>query len=79
MESWEYPVDFMILQPRSKECSYSIISGRLATALAVIDCRSRQMKIFNGIHQGWKAPLVFVRDQNPEYVHVSAALFSSEG
>lgn len=37
------------------------------------------MKILNGIHQGWKAPLAFVQDQNPEYVLVSDNFFSFEG
>ncbi|KAH9296646.1 hypothetical protein KI387_044226 [Taxus chinensis] len=50
VESWEYPVDFLILQPKGKTLGYPIILGRpwLATVAALIDCRSGDMTISNG-------------------------------
>jgi len=50
LDSWEYPVDFMILTPKSNLGGHPIILGRpwLATADAFISCRSGDMYISNG-------------------------------
>eukprot|EP00253_Pinus_taeda_P007596 PITA_07596 len=50
LESWEYPVDFMILTPKSNLGGHPLILGRpwLATADAFISCRSRDMYISDG-------------------------------
>eukprot|EP00253_Pinus_taeda_P003708 PITA_03708 len=50
LDSWEYPVDFMILTPKSNLGGHSLILGRpwLATADAFISCRSGDMYISNG-------------------------------
>ena len=48
--SWEYPTDFMIIQPKLME-GHPMILGRpwLATADAYIGCRKREMIISNGL------------------------------
>ena len=50
LDSWEYPVDFMILTPKSNLGGHPLILGRpwLATADAFISCRSGDMYISNG-------------------------------
>jgi len=50
LDSWEYPVDFMILTPKSNLGGHPIFLGRpwLATADAFISCRSGDMYISNG-------------------------------
>jgi hypothetical protein len=50
MESWNYPVDFTVLQPKTKLGGHPLILGRpwLATTDAFISCRSGSMKISNG-------------------------------
>eukprot|EP00253_Pinus_taeda_P024988 PITA_24988 len=50
LESWEYPVDFMILTPKSNLGGHPLILGRpwLATADAFISCRSGDMYISDG-------------------------------
>ena len=50
IDSWEYPVDFLVLQPKANLTSYTLILGRswLATADAYISCRARNMTIKNG-------------------------------
>ncbi|KAH9308499.1 hypothetical protein KI387_036410, partial [Taxus chinensis] len=50
VESWEYPIDFMVLQPKARKLGYPVILGRpwLATVAAYIDCRSGNMTILNG-------------------------------
>eukprot|EP00253_Pinus_taeda_P005451 PITA_05451 len=50
LDSWEYPVDFMILTPKSNLGGHPLILGRpwLATADAFISCRSGDMYIFDG-------------------------------
>ena len=50
IESWEYPVDFYILQPKSTSGGHFIVLGRpwLATADAFIGCRSGTMYISRG-------------------------------
>jgi hypothetical protein len=44
VDSWEYPADFMVLQPKANLGGYPLILGRpwLATADAYISCRSRR-------------------------------------
>jgi hypothetical protein len=50
VESWNYPVDFTVLQPKTKVGGHPLILGRpwLATADAFISCRSGSMTISNG-------------------------------
>lgn len=50
VDCWSYPVDFLILQTKTKNTGYPVILGRswLATATAFIDCRSGDMTISNG-------------------------------
>jgi hypothetical protein len=50
VESWNYPVDFTVLQPKTKLGGHPLILGRpwLATADAFISCRSGSMTISNG-------------------------------
>jgi hypothetical protein len=44
LDSWEYPIDFMVLQPKSPSGGNPLILGRpwLATTNAFIGCRSRK-------------------------------------
>ena len=50
LDSWEYPVDFLILQPKKNLGGHPLILGRpwLATADAYIGCRSGSMIIAHG-------------------------------
>ena len=50
IDSWEYPIDFLVLQPKTKFNGYPLILGRpwLATANAYISCRAENMTIKNG-------------------------------
>jgi len=50
IDTWEYLVDFLILQTRKKHLGYPIILGRpwLATTASLIDYRLRNMTISNG-------------------------------
>ena len=50
LDSWEYPVDFMILTPKSNLGGHPLILGRpwLATADDFINCRSGDMYISDG-------------------------------
>ena len=50
VDSWEYPVDFVVLQPKSQLGGHSLILGRpwMATADAYISCGSGSMTISNG-------------------------------
>jgi hypothetical protein len=50
VESWNYPADFVVLQPKTKLGGHPLILGRpwLATADAFISCRSGSMTISNG-------------------------------
>jgi len=50
LDSWEYPVDFLILQPKTNLGGHPLILGRpwLATADAFIGCRSGNMIISHG-------------------------------
>ena len=48
--SWEYPTDFMVIQPNLME-GHPMNLGRpwLATTDAYINCRKREMTISNGL------------------------------
>jgi hypothetical protein len=50
IDSWEYPADFLVLQPKAKLTGYPLILGRpwLATVDAYISCRAGNMTIKNG-------------------------------
>jgi hypothetical protein len=50
IDSWEYPTEFMILQPKTSLGGYPLILGRpwLATVDAYIGCRSGNMTISHG-------------------------------
>eukprot|EP00253_Pinus_taeda_P034739 PITA_34739 len=50
LDSWEYPIDFMILTPKNNLGGHPLILGRpsLATTDAFISCRSGDMYISNG-------------------------------
>ena len=50
LDSWEYPVDFRVLQPKSNLGGHPLILGRpwLATVDAFIGCRSGSMLISHG-------------------------------
>jgi hypothetical protein len=50
VESWNYPADFVVLQPKTKLGGHPLILGRpwLATTDAFISCRSGSMTISNG-------------------------------
>eukprot|EP00253_Pinus_taeda_P015639 PITA_15639 len=50
VDSWEYPADFLVLQPKEKLTGYPLILGRpwLATIDAYINCRAGSMTIKNG-------------------------------
>jgi hypothetical protein len=50
LDSWEYPMDFMVLQPKSNLGGHPLILGRpwLAIVDAFISCRSRDMTISHG-------------------------------
>lgn len=50
LDSWEYPVYFMILTPKSNLGGHPLILGRpwLAIADGFISCRSRDMYIYDG-------------------------------
>lgn len=50
LDSWEYPIDFMILKPKSNLGGHPLILGRpwLATIDAFISCKSSDMFISYG-------------------------------
>ena len=50
IDSWEYPTNFLVLQPKAKITSYPFILWRpwLATVDAYISCRAGNMTIKNG-------------------------------
>ena len=50
LDSWEYPIDFMILTPKNNLGGHPLILGRpwLATADAFISCRFGDMYISDG-------------------------------
>ena len=49
LASWEYPVDFLVIHPKSPKLGHPVVLGRpwLATADAFISCRSGEMTISN--------------------------------
>lgn len=51
LDSWEYPAEFYILQPKTSLGGHSVILGRpwLAMTNAYIGCRSRNMTITHGV------------------------------
>ena len=51
LEDWEYPMDFLVLQPKSNLGGNPLILGRpfLATTNAFIGCRTWNMIISHGI------------------------------
>ena len=51
VDSWEYPADLLVLQPKEKLIGYPLILGRpwLATADVYISCRAGSMTIKNGL------------------------------
>jgi hypothetical protein len=50
VDSWEYPADFLVINPRSRLDGNPLILGRpwLATTYAYIGCRTRNMTIARG-------------------------------
>ena len=50
IDSWEYPTDFLALQPKTKFNGYPLILGRpwLATTDSYISCLAGNMTIKNG-------------------------------
>ena len=52
LNSWEYPVDFVVLSLKATMGGYPIILGRpcLVIADAYIACHSRKMIISNGVN-----------------------------
>ena len=50
IDSWEYPVDFLVLQPKAKLTRYPLILGRpwLATSDAYISYQVGNMTVKNG-------------------------------
>ena len=50
VDSWEYPADFLVLQPKANLTGYPLILGRpwLVTTDAYISCRAGNMTIKNG-------------------------------
>ena len=50
LDSWEYPIDFIVLQPKSNLGGHPLILGRpwLETADGFIGCRSGSMLISHG-------------------------------
>ena len=50
LESWEYPVDFFVLQPKSTSGGHLVVLGRpwLATTNVFIGCRPGEMYLPRG-------------------------------
>ena len=69
LDSWEYPVDFLVLQPKSNLGGHPIILGRpwLATADAFIGCRSGNMTISRGTER--KQLTLYPSAQSPLVTH----------
>lgn len=59
IDSWEYPTDFLVLQPKTKFNGYPLIHGRpwLATFDSYISCRASNMIIKNG--NFWKRLVLY--------------------
>eukprot|EP00253_Pinus_taeda_P020244 PITA_20244 len=69
LDSWEYPVDFLVLQPKSNLGGHPIILGRpwLATVDAFIGCRSGNMIISQGTER--KQLTLYPSAQSPAVAH----------
>eukprot|EP00253_Pinus_taeda_P006977 PITA_06977 len=69
LDSWEYPVDFLVLQPKSNLGGHPIILGRpwLATADAFIGCQSGNMIISRGTER--KQLTLYPSTQSPAVTH----------
>lgn len=69
LDSWEYPVDFLVLQPKSNLGGHPIILGRpwLATVDAFIGCRSGNMIISRGTER--KQLTLYPSAQSPAVTH----------
>ena len=69
LDSWEYPVDFLVLQQKSNLGGNPIILGRpwLATADAFIGCRSGNMIISRGTER--KQLTLYPSTQSPAVAH----------
>jgi len=69
LDSWEYPVDFLVLQPKSNLGGHPIILGRpwLTTADAFIGCRSGNMIISRGTKR--KQLTLYPSAQSPAVAH----------
>jgi hypothetical protein len=59
LDSWEYPMEFLVIHSKSSKPGHPIVLGRpwLATANAFISCRSGEMAISNGTHS--QKPVLF--------------------
>jgi hypothetical protein len=70
VDSWEYPADFVILQPKTRLGGHPLILGRpwLAIAEAFIGCRSGSMTISDG-YDTKKLTLYPHATPNPEPEH----------
>eukprot|EP00253_Pinus_taeda_P034133 PITA_34133 len=69
LDSWEYPVDFLVLQPKSNLGGHPIILSRpwLATVDAFIGCRSGNMIISRGTER--KQLTLYPSAQSPTITH----------
>eukprot|EP00253_Pinus_taeda_P011392 PITA_11392 len=69
LDSWEYPVDFLVLQAKSNLGGHPIILGRpwLATVDAFIGCRSGNMIISRGTER--KQLTLYPSAQSPAVTH----------
>ena len=69
LDSWEYPVDFLVLQPKSNLGGHPIILGRpwLVTADAFIGCQSGNMIISRGTER--KQLTLYPSAQSPAVTH----------
>eukprot|EP00253_Pinus_taeda_P003396 PITA_03396 len=63
LESWEYPIDFMILTPKSNLGGHPLILGRpwLATTDAIISCMSGDMYISDDFEKGVRSSKYMTR------------------
>lgn len=64
INSWEYPANFLVSQPKVKITSYPLILARtwLATVDAYISCRAKNMTIKNGICPSSYSYTLLLRD-----------------
>jgi hypothetical protein len=68
LDSWDYPVDFLVLQPKSNIRGHPLILGRpwLATADAFISCRTGNMIISHGTER--KQITLYPLSQKPSVI-----------